>query len=77
MARKQRNRLRVLRAERDITQMDLALKAKIQKDRYWRIENSYEKPSADEIARLAKALKAEPAELGFGALRPERAEEVA
>lgn len=56
MIRKFRNRLRVLRAEREITQMDLALKAGFSRDRYWRIENGYETPTDRERARLARAL---------------------
>lgn len=63
MVRKSRNRLKVLRAEREITQMDLALKVGLSRDRYWRIENGYEEPTDDERARLSKALRAETSEL--------------
>lgn len=65
MIRKTRNRLKVLRAERAITQMDLALKAGLSRDRYWRIENGYEHPTDAEQARLSKALKADLSDLGF------------
>jgi transcriptional regulator with XRE-family HTH domain len=64
--RKQANRLRVLRAEREVTQMDLALKAGLSQSRYWRIENGYEQPTTTERAKLAKALRVEDVEeLGF------------
>lgn len=59
------NRLRVLRAERDVTQMDVARDAGISHNRYWRIENGYEQPTADECKSLAKALKANIKDLGF------------
>lgn len=62
---KQPNRLKVLRAERDITQMDLALKIDMSRDRYWRIENGYEEPTDAERVQLAKALKVAEADLGF------------
>lgn len=63
--RKARNRLRVLRAERGVTQMDLALKAGLSLSRYWRIENGYETPDTGERGRLAKALRITVGELGF------------
>lgn len=66
--RKATNRLRVLRAERDVTQMDLALKVGLPQSRYWRIENGYDQPTDAERARLAKALHVQEAELGFGEL---------
>ena len=53
---KYRNRLRVLRAEKGLSQLDTALKANIKHYRYWRIENGYEVPSDLERARLAKVL---------------------
>jgi transcriptional regulator with XRE-family HTH domain len=62
---KQRNRLKVLRAERAVTQMDLALAAGLSRDRYWRIENGYDYPTDRERARLAKALRVTPADLGI------------
>lgn len=65
--RKNGNRLRVLRAEKGVTQIDLALKAGIALSRYWRIENGYEQPTDSERARLAKALRVQgEAALGFG-----------
>lgn len=65
MPRKLPNRLKVVRAERSITQMDLALKAGLSRDRYWRIENGYEFPATAELSRLAKALKVTVPDLGF------------
>ena len=59
------NRLRVLRAEYKISQLDLALKVGLSRDRYWRIENGYDDPSDSELRKLAKALRVEEAALGF------------
>ena len=59
------NRLKVLRAECSITQMDLAIKIGLSRDRYWRIENGYEKPSDAEVRKLAKALRVTEVDLGF------------
>lgn len=56
MGRATKQRLKVLRAERDLTQLDLALKAEISHNRYWHIENGYKLPTVDEVERLAKAL---------------------
>lgn len=53
---KYRNRLRVLRAEKGLSQLDTAIKANIKHYRYWRIENGYEIPTDLERARLAKTL---------------------
>lgn len=64
-AGKQRNRLRVLRAERGITQIDLAIKAGVAQSAYWRIENGYDIPSDAVQARLARVLKVEISELGI------------
>lgn len=58
-----KNRLRVIRAERDLTQMDTALKAHIPVGRYWRIENGYQDPTEDEIAALARVLRASTVEM--------------
>ena len=65
MVRKLRNRLKVLRAEQQITQMDLAIKAGLSRDRYWRIENGYEQPALDERVKLARALRVDESDLGF------------
>ncbi len=57
MAKRRRwgtNRLRVLRAERRLSQMDAADKARMGVNRYWRIENGYADATADERAALAR-----------------------
>jgi len=52
------NRLRVIRAERGITQVDLALKAGLSPARYWKIENAVPpEANADERSALARALR--------------------
>ncbi len=53
---KYRNRLRVLRAGKGLSQLDTSLKANIKHYRYWRIENGYEIPTEQERTRLAKVL---------------------
>lgn len=50
-------RLRVLRAERGISQRDTAVKAKLSLDRYWRIENGYVDAQPEERERLARVFK--------------------
>lgn len=57
------NRLRVLRAERRITQMDLSVKARVSMFRYWRIENGYIQPTDEELKALARALKVTAADI--------------
>ena len=55
------NELHVWRAKRDrISQRDLAKKADITADRYWRIENDYAEPTSEEIAALARVLDTAP-----------------
>ena len=53
-------RLRILRAERDITQRDTAIKAGLSLSRYWEIENGYRDPDPAEVSAIARALKATP-----------------
>jgi transcriptional regulator with XRE-family HTH domain len=48
------NRLRVLRAERDISQMDAAANTGMGLNRWWRIENGYATPTPDEQKAIAK-----------------------
>lgn len=50
-------RLRVLRAERGLSQRDTALKAKLALDRYWRIENGYASARPEERDRLARVFE--------------------
>jgi transcriptional regulator with XRE-family HTH domain len=57
MAKRDRNRLRVVRAEKRITQLDTAIRAGIGFTRYWKIENGYVVPTDEERADIAKALR--------------------
>jgi len=52
-----RNRLRVLRAEQRMTQLTLALKARINPATVSLIENCHVEPTPDQRGRLARALK--------------------
>lgn len=51
-----KNRLKVLRAEKRWSQLDLAAKTRIKEYRYWRIENGYVIPTPSERIVIAKAL---------------------
>lgn len=68
-----KNRLRVRRAELDVTQFQVAKKVGFDAAKLSRIENGLVDPSADDIAALAKALKSTPAEL-FPTLAAQQAE---
>jgi transcriptional regulator with XRE-family HTH domain len=48
-----RNRLRVLRAEHRISQMNVARKLGIGPYRFWQLENDYQDPTPEERAALA------------------------
>jgi transcriptional regulator with XRE-family HTH domain len=52
-----RNRLRIVRAERRRSQLDTSIASQISASRYWRIENSYTEPTAEERERLARVLE--------------------
>ena len=65
VAHRASNRLRVLRAEREITQYDLAIAAGIGMARYWRIEKEYLTPTDAELEALATALGVSIPDLGF------------
>jgi putative transcriptional regulator len=54
MGKARRNRLRVLRAERRISQLDLASKTGISTTRIWKIENGYADATPTDRARLAR-----------------------
>jgi transcriptional regulator with XRE-family HTH domain len=56
-----KNRLRLLRAERRLNQLDTALASRISASRYWRIENGYTQPTDAERATLARVLKTDVA----------------
>lgn len=60
MAPMKTNTLRVRRAERRVTQITLARQAGISENRYWRLENSYVKPTESEVRALATALGVDP-----------------
>jgi transcriptional regulator with XRE-family HTH domain len=47
--------LRMIRAALDLSQRDLAQRAGIPEDRYWRIERGYIRPRRDELERIAAA----------------------
>lgn len=53
------NRLRVLRAEHRVSQMDAAAALDMSRDRYWKIENGFLEPSDDEAKALARLFKVE------------------
>ena len=57
------NRLRVFRAERRLSQMELARRSRVSTNRIWRFENGYAEATSDEQARLAKVLRIEVSEL--------------
>ena len=57
------NRLRVRRAELDITQFQVAKKIGLDHSKLSRIENGYQDPTPDEIAALARVLDTTPAKL--------------
>lgn len=55
------NRLRVVRAERHITQFALAYKSRVSPSRISMFENGHLEPTSDEKDRLARALKTDVA----------------
>ena len=57
------NRLRVLRAERHMTQLTLARKARCHQSRLSHLENGLDTATDDELARLAKVLRVPVADL--------------
>lgn len=50
-------RLRLLRVQRGLSQMDTAAKAKIGLNRYWRIENGYSEATSNEQVAIAGAFE--------------------
>jgi transcriptional regulator with XRE-family HTH domain len=54
------NRLRVRRAELDVTQFQVAKKVGVDHSKLSRIENGYQDPTPDEIAALARVLDTTP-----------------
>lgn len=51
---RQPNRLRVLRAERAVPQIEVASLIGVGLDRYWRIEKGYYEPTDEERQKLCK-----------------------
>lgn len=59
-----RTRLKVLRAMREVTQLQVAKAAGLSASRYWQIENGFGSiPSPDEQAAVAAALAVSAAEI--------------
>lgn len=56
-------RLRAIRIKRDLTQAEVAYKAKMNANYYAKIERGEVRPSIDMYERLAKALKANSSDL--------------
>ncbi len=56
-------RLRTLRRERDLTQVELAEKAKMNPMYYSKIERAAVKPSLDMYERIAKVLKVKSSDI--------------
>lgn len=61
--RKTAKRLRAIRVERDLTQAQVAEKAKMSPNYYAKIERGEVRPSIDMYERIAKALKTTATEL--------------
>lgn len=57
------NRLRVLRAELRLSQMEVAAYLGCGHNRFWRIENGFQEPTPAECHKLAKLLKSPVAEI--------------
>ena len=55
--------LKVARARAGLTQLDLALKAGLSESRVAKLETLRQRPTADEVARLAGVLGVNPEEL--------------
>ena len=67
---KERKHLRVLRAERDITQMRVARDAGLSNSRYWQIENGFgSDPNDDEQAKVAAALGVKKSDIDWPSLK--------
>lgn len=60
-----RTRLKVLRAERDLTQMAVALRAGLSVARYWYIETANAPATKEEAEAIAKVFGSTPRRLGL------------
>jgi transcriptional regulator with XRE-family HTH domain len=58
-----RLRYRQWRVLADLSQADVAVQAKMTKERYWQIENGYREPTEQELLRLAKIFRATPEQM--------------
>jgi transcriptional regulator with XRE-family HTH domain len=56
-------RLKVLRTERSLSQIETAQRAGLKEYRYWRIESGYSDPTDVEMVAIAKVLRVAPEEL--------------
>lgn len=65
-----RTRLKVLRAERGLTQIDTARLAGMNVTRYWHIEVGNVTPSRDEVEALAAAFGVSTRRLGLPSAEP-------
>lgn len=50
-----RRQYRRWRIDSDMSQLDAAVEAGMTREKYWRIENGYDQPTAEEITKLARA----------------------
>lgn len=72
--KKARTRLRVLRAEQEVTQRQLALRAGLSPSRYWQIESGEgSEPSPDEKTAVAAALGVKASEIAWPEFQRQRA----
>ena len=63
-----RNRLKVVRAERNMTQFKLALLAGVTQSRLSYFENSLVKPTEEEKLRISKVLRVRPEDIWGGTM---------
>lgn len=49
-----------------LTQIETATRAHVSMTRYWKLENGYERPTADEVKALARVFRVDVGELPAG-----------
>lgn len=64
-----RKQLRHLRIDRDLTQVETAVRAHISLSRYWRIEAGYLQPRPQELSALARVFRVPVATLEGAGMR--------
>src|SRR5712691_5728152 len=69
------NRMRVIRAERRMTQLTLAMVTRIHPTRVWKIENAYAEPNRRERQAIAAALGSSEWDVWPRAVAPGTADE--